>query len=684
MLIALVALCVLAGGGCGSKGDDAVSPATTPVAGRVLIIGLDGADWEILDRLEADGGIPNLSRLRREGAHGVLRAERPLLSPVLWTSIATGRPPTEHGIYGFLTRRNGVDEPVRSDERKVRAFWNVATDLGVSVGVVGWYSSWPAEHVNGFLISDRVGSHQVSGSAGGVTSQRTYPPELILEVEKLQPEVDAELERIIDGFFDGTPLDSPGSGDERMETFRGILRTTELYRRLTPRLLSRFAPEIAAVYFEGTDAVGHLFAEFESPRLPWVTPEQQSAYGETFARYYRYVDTIVGELLAEVDPARTTVIVVSDHGFKSGARRPGAPSTTADGNQAPLWHRPEGILMLWGRGIRPGVQLPEAGVYDVVPTAFRAAGLPIALNLRGRPVDAAFSAELLQEPVRSVPDYEAAGQRELVSAVDSAADEQMAKLRALGYVGGSSGADAEAPLAGAAEGQAAIPLNRFNEAMIQLNAGRIEQARATSRALQGEAPQSPMGFLGEGIVLLRQGNGPAAVDPLRAATRLNPRLARAQAHLGEALMLSGRPGDAGDSFERALELDPVQGRPALLLAQLRLGERRLDEAARWFEVSRRSSDEDSDRARACVGLAILAEERRSMSEAARFYGEALELAPDFPPALERFANLSLYTNDAARAVELLERLLVQRPDSAAAHTAHRRALALLGRPAEAQ
>jgi len=101
--------------------------------GKLLLIGLDGADWKILDRLAAAGRVPTIDRLRREGAAGVLRSEEPLLSPIVWTTIGTGRTPLEHGITGFLTIRDGKTEPVRSDERRLRAFWNVASDFGVRV-----------------------------------------------------------------------------------------------------------------------------------------------------------------------------------------------------------------------------------------------------------------------------------------------------------------------------------------------------------------------------------------------------------------------------------------------------------------------------------------------------------------------------------------------------------------------
>jgi hypothetical protein len=184
--------CLFAAQACTSK-EGQQSGGEAP-GGKVLVLGLDGADWEILDRLEAQGAIPSLARLRREGAWGVLQSEEPMLSPILWTTIATGRPPTEHGILGFLTQREGRVEPVRSDERKVRAFWNVASEAGRRVGVMGWYASWPAEPVNGFLVSDRAGTHQIAGGAPRAASGLAWPENLVPEVEALRTQVEREID----------------------------------------------------------------------------------------------------------------------------------------------------------------------------------------------------------------------------------------------------------------------------------------------------------------------------------------------------------------------------------------------------------------------------------------------------------------------------------------------------------
>src|SRR6185369_1943441 len=139
------------------------------------------------------GTLPNLARLRREGASGVLLSEEPMLSPILWTTIATGRSPSEHGILGFLTQQAGHVEPVRSDERKVRAFWNVASEAGRRVGVIGWYASWPAEPVNGFLVSDRAGTHQIAGAAAPTATGLAWPESLVPEIETMRAEIEQAI-----------------------------------------------------------------------------------------------------------------------------------------------------------------------------------------------------------------------------------------------------------------------------------------------------------------------------------------------------------------------------------------------------------------------------------------------------------------------------------------------------------
>ena len=125
---------------------------------RVIFVGLDGADWSLLDRYAADGTMPALARLVREGASGTASTLHPPLSPLVWTSMLTGVSPLEHRILDFL-RVNPVShqrEPITSDARQVPAIWNMASAAGKKVGSLGFWATYPAEPVNGLMVSDRL------------------------------------------------------------------------------------------------------------------------------------------------------------------------------------------------------------------------------------------------------------------------------------------------------------------------------------------------------------------------------------------------------------------------------------------------------------------------------------------------------------------------------------------------
>jgi len=111
--------------------------------------------WSWLSKL------PSFSALRQQGAWGRLRSLKPLLSPVVWTTIATGRTPLDHHISDFtaLDRATGERVPVTSRMRTVKALWNIFSDQGRTAAVIGWWATWPAESIQGTIVSDRLCYH---------------------------------------------------------------------------------------------------------------------------------------------------------------------------------------------------------------------------------------------------------------------------------------------------------------------------------------------------------------------------------------------------------------------------------------------------------------------------------------------------------------------------------------------
>ena len=132
---------------------------------KVLLIGIDGATWEIIDRLLGEGKLPTIKSLIDSGVRSPLETLKPTLSPAIWTTIVTGKLPDNHGILGFdgvpgLTMRTLPT----SQMRKTKAVWNILSDIKGTVGFINWWCTWPAEKVSGFIVSDRATYNRMEAS----------------------------------------------------------------------------------------------------------------------------------------------------------------------------------------------------------------------------------------------------------------------------------------------------------------------------------------------------------------------------------------------------------------------------------------------------------------------------------------------------------------------------------------
>ena len=135
-------------------------------ARKVLLIGWDAADWSVARPLLAQGKMPALKRLMDAGVWGDLATIRPVLSPMLWTSIATGKRAWKHGIHGFAEPcpATGGIRPITNLSRKTKAIWNIFSQQGWRSNVIGWWPSHPAEPIRGVMVSNHF--QQAVGNLG--------------------------------------------------------------------------------------------------------------------------------------------------------------------------------------------------------------------------------------------------------------------------------------------------------------------------------------------------------------------------------------------------------------------------------------------------------------------------------------------------------------------------------------
>jgi tetratricopeptide (TPR) repeat protein len=438
----------------------------------VIFIGLDGADWELLRGYMSAGVMPNLKRLVDNGMSGDLQTEEPPLSPIVWTTMMTGVSPLEHQILDF-TRFNPSThdkEPITSDERRAPAIWNMLDYAGKEAAVFGLWATYAAEPVHGINVSDRLFTFLYSESERppGVV----YPPGrqrwADLQESAAEREIGEDrLREYLPGlthieYTDLAKIENPYS-DPRA-ALRRILINTEVYHRLSLDYLRSRAqlPDLTIVYFEGTDTIGHVFAPFAPLKQPSISQADYDRYSGVPEKYFRYIDTIIGDYL-KFDAA---IVIASDHGFHWHEGRP-AISSTATATAA-KWHRKYGIYVVSGA---PATSPAPEGIRDICRLLRQLTGTPDA-------------------------DYSRYFQRAASPPAISkrAAGEDLAKLRALGYIGSNESTRSAAPTA---DTKTAGAYN--NEGLILRNAHRVDEAIAAFERAMAIDPHyaSPMWNLSE-------------------------------------------------------------------------------------------------------------------------------------------------------------------------------------------
>lgn len=515
-LVRLAAAAALLGAGLGAVGCGRGRAPGAPegAARRVLFVGLDGGDWQLLDRYRAAGSMPELDRLAREGRTGGLETIEPPLSPLVWTTMMTGVSPLAHGILDF-TRRNpasGALEPITRFERRVPAVWNLAGARGRSVAVLGLWATWPAEPVNGLLVSDRFFSFTspTPAAGGGIV----HPPSAegwaraalaAAEARNGYAALHAELPWLSEEEYRRQAA-APDPYAHPVSALRRIRVETAAYHALATDWLARHPTDLAIVYFQGTDTLGHVFAPYAPPRKAGVGEADFARWSGVPERYFARIDRMLGDYRRIAAASGAVLMIGSDHGFLWGEGRPEGGSAAAAAT-AGRWHRDEGIYLLWGPGIAARPERARGRVDQVAATLLALLGLPPARGLAGPPLPGA--------PAAAGPavDYGVkAGAEPARAGTVPGAAEEIARLEALGYLGNGGG-------------RAAAP---------------------------GGGTRTPASFNNEGLLRRRAGDAAGAARAFEAALALEPAQASALWNLSDLLESAGRePGEADDLLIRA-------------------------------------------------------------------------------------------------------------------------------------
>jgi tetratricopeptide (TPR) repeat protein len=622
-----------------------------------LLIGWDAADWEIILPLMRAGQMPALLDLYQRGAHGNLTTLTPILSPLLWTSIATGKRADKHGILGFTEPDpiSGGIRPVCSTSRTCKAIWNILTQEGLRTHLVGWFASHPVEPITGINVADVFTRPSSCGlRPGPLPPGSVHPPSLEQTLAELRV---YPTELLVQQMATLLPrLSEIPKEDRRPGEVAVALAECLTIDRVTTWILEHEDWDFLAVYCNAIDHVGHHFMPFHPPRREGISNEDFHHYQDVVTNTYRLLDTLLGRLLNHCD-SDTAVLLVSDHGFYCDHRRP-PPSRSSELKNARLWHRPLGVICAAGPPFKQKELLHGSGILDITPTILTLLGLPVGEDMDGHVLQSALAATA--EPA-FIPSWDTKPGRAAMHPPGFQENawekrEVLQQLADLGYI--SLGQDEQAMLRG-------IDIERtFHLAVHYLDTGRPAEASGRFEQLLGQDPDNADFKLYLARCRFMMGEMAACRQGLTELLERTLDSTHALMLLGEVCSAEGQNETALELFQRAQRLNPD-----LPTLDWTIG-RTYIRLKRWSEAEsalRRALEVDRDSAQAHLGMAYVFMYQERLRDALAAAQRVLELNYHLSEAHYLRGVALARLSEVPAALWSFEKCLELNPQSAGAH-----------------
>jgi len=464
---------------------------------RLLLVGWDAADWSMIHSLIEKGLLPTVKRLLDQSAHGHLQTLTPSLSPMLWTSIITGKTADKHGVLGFTepNPETGGIRPIQGTSRTAKTVWNILQENNYVCNTIHWWPSHPAEPTNGIFVSDHFARY--SGQSQG---RLRLPPGCILPLEHEQPLDDLRIspsaiteEHLLPFIPDLLQVDL--SEDKHPEELAKVLAETSNVQAAATYAMTRNKWDFTAVYFEAIDSAAHTFMKYHPPQLAGTDPTLFSRYRGVMEGIYRFLDMCL-ERLVELAGPECAVLLVSDHGFFHDHRRHRElPKLIA----APmLEHKQYGVFLF----SQPGGQkrpLFDLRIVDVAPAILSYFKLPVATDMDGQ-VPAGLFSDILPPAISSYEHLSGpfSGYPDDLRVNTGESYEMLQHLVELGYIDPPGEKDAE-------NARLSLVYHKYNLSKVHASKGQWDDALMLLSTLIEENPTYHPFWLDKLDFLIRSG-----------------------------------------------------------------------------------------------------------------------------------------------------------------------------------
>jgi len=399
LIVAVIALAAVIGGMKWSRLTRTPAEPRTPAAKlSLLVVGVEGLDLSVVERLSREGRLPNITRLMAEGATGVFaNPGKTVPLEIAWTSLVSGVAPEKLGMGGPIqVTKDGVTKtvpaPLTPEARTAETLWTILSAKKSRVAVLNWPGTWPVEEVNGVMVgpyATYVLEREHTGEPGANPSNGVYPASERAALDPLIRGLDGTTRGDLSEFVN---LDSKLGLEALVGKTYEVLALAVAGDRSMLRLARRTADDPGVqdvfVFLSGLDSVTTRFWHYAHPadimlervgeRSRGLLEGQIEALGATIDRYYEATDAMIGELMPMVRDDGTIAIIAS-HGY-AGLEydEKGNPKLGAN-----MWSG-EGLWILKGPRSAKGVTTSTGALLDVAPTIAAAADIALPPGIDGK------------------------------------------------------------------------------------------------------------------------------------------------------------------------------------------------------------------------------------------------------------------------------------------------------------
>ncbi len=367
-----------------------------PTTSKVLLVGWNAAGWDVITPLLDGGELPNLAGLIKTGAMGGMTSSRPLMEPMVYTSVATGKYPSKHGIFGTheVYDHGRSVRPITSQSRRAKAFWEVLSQKGVSCNVVHFPTPEPAEQTNGTFVScGFFGPPRASSwSPVHVPEDSVSPADLASTLQEFIVSLE-DLDPPTVGLFVPRMRELPPRDKRLAQVARGLAHTLSVHAVAT-WLMERAEWRVMSVNYPAIEVLSRGFLRYHPPRLDWVDEAEFNLFSNVVNSSVRLCDLLLGRLL-QLAGENATVIVYSPRAYVAHHQVPRGTVSPGPHSEAEQ-HRPQGIFVIRADGTRQGELIQGVREVDVCPTVLRLCGVDVPKDMDGRVLADAFTQPLSQ------------------------------------------------------------------------------------------------------------------------------------------------------------------------------------------------------------------------------------------------------------------------------------------------